>query len=97
MVFIDCFYYTFNMSYQELIKYRSSNVNLDSLILNNQLINYTSEEKERQKILYDDEVKHILQIEKEIEIEKEKEKIKLPLTKKQSYYSISDDLLYLSF
>tara|TARA_B110001450_G_scaffold33770_1_gene29086 strand:- start:12976 stop:13269 length:294 start_codon:yes stop_codon:yes gene_type:complete len=97
------------MSYQELIKYRSSNVNLDSLILNNQLINYTSKEKERQKFLYDDEVKHILQLEKEkeiekeieieieIEIEKEKEKIKLPLTKKQSYYSISDDLLYLSF
>ena len=51
MVFIDCFYYTFNISYQELIKYRSSNVNLDSLILNNQLINYTSKEKDRQKIM----------------------------------------------
>ena len=91
MVFIDCFYYTFNMSYQELIKYRSSNVNLDSLILNNQLINYTSQEKEKQKILYDDEVKDILQI------INENKNVKVPLTKKQSYYSISDDLLYLSF
>jgi len=48
MVYIDCFYYTFVMNYQDLIKFSSSNVSLDSLIRNNNLVNYTTQ-KERKK------------------------------------------------
>jgi len=51
MVFIDCFYYTFVMNYQDLIKFSSSNVSLDSLIRNNNLVNYTTHEREKETIL----------------------------------------------
>ena len=86
MVFIDCFYYTFVMNYQDLIKFSSSNVSLDSLIRNNNLINYTTQEREREKTSEDDEVKEIL---------KKVENPKSSLTKKQSYSSIQDDLIFL--
>lgn len=91
MVFIDCFYYTFVMNYQDLIKFSSSNVSLDSLIRNNNLVNYTTQEIEKQKKLEDDEVKEILKI-----VKKEKEfKQKPSLIKIQSYCSIQDELIFL--
>ena len=93
MVFIDCFYYTFVMNYQDLIKFSTSNVSLDSLIRNNNLVNYTTHEREKQKNLEDDEVKKILKIVKK---EKEKEFKKKPsLIKIQSYCSIQDELIFL--
>ena len=91
MVYIDCFYYTFVMNYQDLIKFSSSNVSLDSLIRNNNLVNYTTQEIEKQKKLEDDEVKEILKI-----VKKEKEfKQKPSLIKIQSYCSIQDELIFL--
>lgn len=93
MVFIDCFYYSFVMNYQDLIKFSSSNVSLDSLIRNNNLVNYTTHEREKQKTSEDDEIKEILKIVKK---EKEKEfKQKPSLIKIQSYCSIQDELIYL--
>ena len=86
MVFIDCFYYTFVMNYQDLIKFSSSNVSLDSIIRNNNLVNYTTREREKEKTSEDDEIKEILKI---------VEKPKLSLTKKQSYCSIQDELIFL--
>lgn len=91
MVFIDCFYYTFVMNYQDLIKFSTSNVSLDSLIRNNNLVNYTTHEREKQKNLEDDEIKEILKI-----VKKEKEfKQKPSLIKIQSYCSIQDELIFL--
>ena len=91
MVYIDCFYYTFVMNYQDLIKFSSSNVSLDSLIRNNNLVNYTTQEREKQKNLEDDEIKEILKI-----VKKEKEfKQKPSLIKIQSYCSIQDELIFL--
>jgi len=93
MVFIDCFYYSFVMNYQDLIKFSSSNVSLDSLIRNNNLVNYTTQEREKEKTSEDDEVKEILKIVKK---EKEKEfKQKPSLIKIQSYCSIQDELIFL--
>ena len=95
MVFIDCFYYSFVMNYQDLIKFSSSNVSLDSLIRNNNLVNYTTQEREKEKTSEDDEVKEILKIVKK-EKEKEKEfKQKPSLIKIQSYCSIQDELIFL--
>ena len=62
MVFIDCFYYTFVMNYQDLIKFSSSNVSLDSIIRNNNLVNYTTHKREKEKTSEDDEIKEILNI-----------------------------------
>lgn len=91
MVFIDCFYYTFVMNYQDLIKFSSSNVSLDSLIRNNNLVNYTTQEREKEKTSEDDEIKEILKI-----VKKEKEfKQKPSLIKIQSYCSIQDELIFL--
>ena len=97
MVYIDCFYYSFVMNYQDLIKFSSSNISLDSLIRNNNLVNYTTQEREKQKNLEDDEIKEILKIvKKEKEKEKEKEfKQKPSLIKIQSYCSIQDELIFL--
>ena len=93
MVYIDCFYYTFVMNYQDLIKFSSSNISLDSLIRNNNLVNYTTHEREKEKNLEDDEIKEILKIVKK---EKEKEfKQKSSLIKIQSYCSIQDELIFL--
>ena len=93
MVFIDCFYYTFVMNYQDLIKFSTSNVSLDSLIRNNNLVNYTTQEREKEKTSEDDEIKEILKIVKK---EKEKEfKQKPSLIKIQSYCSIQDELIFL--
>jgi len=86
MVFIDCFYYTFVIKYEDLIKFSSSNVNLDSLIRNNNRVNYTTHEREKEKTSEDDEIKEILKI---------VEKPKSSLTKKQSYCSIQDELIFL--
>ena len=95
MVFIDCFYYSFVMNYQDLIKFSTSNVSLDSLIRNNNLVNYTTQEREKEKTSEDDEVKEILKIVKK-EKEKEKEfKQKPSLIKIQSYCSIQDELIFL--
>lgn len=95
MVFIDCFYYSFVMNYQDLIKFSSSNISLDSLIRNNNLVNYTTQEREKEKTSEDDEVKEILKIVKK-EKEKEKEfKQKPSLIKIQSYCSIQDELIFL--
>ena len=91
MVFIDCFYYSFVMNYQDLIKFSSSNVSLDSLIRNNNLVNYTTQEREKEKTSEDDEIKEILKI-----VKKEKEfKQKPSLIKIQSYCSIQDELIFL--
>jgi hypothetical protein len=93
MVFIDCFYYSFVMNYQDLIKFSTSNVSLDSLIRNNNLVNYTTQEREKEKTSEDDEIKEILKIVKK---EKEKEfKQKPSLIKIQSYCSIQDELIFL--
>ena len=93
MVYIDCFYYSFVMNYQDLIKFSSSNVSLDSLIRNNNLVNYTTHKREKEKNLEHDEVKEILKIVKK---EKEKEfKQKPSLIKIQSYCSIQDELIFL--
>ena len=86
MVFIDCFYYSFVMNYQDLIKFSSSNVSLDSLIRNNNLVNYTTHEREKEKTSEDDQIKEIL---------KKEENPKASLTKKQSYCSIEDELIFL--
>ncbi len=91
MVFIDCFYYSFVMNYQDLIKFSSSNISLDSLIRNNNLVNYTTQEREKEKTSEDDEIKEILKI-----VKKEKEfKQKPSLIKIQSYCSIQDELIFL--
>ena len=91
MVYIDCYYYTFVMNYQDLIKFSSSNVSLDSLIRNNNLVNYTTHEREKEKTSEDDEIKEILKI-----VKKEKEfKQKPSLIKIQSYCSIQDELIFL--
>ena len=91
MVFIDCFYYSFVMNYQDLIKFSTSNVSLDSLIRNNNLVNYTTQEREKEKTSEDDEIKEILKI-----VKKEKEfKQKPSLIKIQSYCSIQDELIFL--
>jgi hypothetical protein len=82
MVFIDCFYYSFNISYEELKKYNIKEFNLQSYI------NYTTFEKQKQLMEHDDEVKEILK-------NSEKEEESKPLTKKQSYCSIQDKLIYL--
>tara|TARA_B110000902_G_C14156165_1_gene531488 strand:- start:26 stop:271 length:246 start_codon:yes stop_codon:yes gene_type:complete len=79
------------MNYQDLIKFSSSNVSLDSLIRNNNLVNYTTQEREKEKTSEDDEIKEILKI-----VKKEKEfKQKPSLIKIQSYCSIQDELIFL--
>jgi len=85
------------MNYQDLIKFSTSNVSLDSLIRNNNLVNYTTHKREKEKNLEDDEIKEILKIvKKEKEKEKEKEfKQKPSLIKIQSYCSIQDELIFL--
>jgi len=85
------------MNYQDLIKFSTSNVSLDSLIRNNNLVNYTTQEREKEKTSEDDEIKEILKIvKKEKEKEKEKEfKQKPSLIKIQSYCSIQDELIFL--
>ena len=81
------------MNYQDLIKFSTSNVSLDSLIRNNNLVNYTTREREKEKTSEDDEIKEILKIVKK---EKEKEfKQKPSLIKIQSYCSIQDELIFL--
>lgn len=90
MVFIDCFYYSFVIKYEELIKYGTSNVSLDSLIINNNLVNYTKQEIEKQKKLQHDEAEKILKI-----VKKKEFKQKSSLIKIQSYYSIEDELIFL--
>lgn len=90
MVFIDCFYYSFNISYEELKKYNIKEFNLQSYMnFIRSYINYTTFEKQKQLIEDDDEVNEILK-----NAEKEEES-KPSLTKKQSYCSIEDKLIYL--
>ena len=61
MVFIDCFYYSFNISYEELKKYNIKEFNLQSYMnYIRSYINYTTFEKQKQLIKDDDEVNEIL-------------------------------------
>ena len=90
MVYVDCFYYGFIINSKELIKFNifnsnsNSNYNINSLIFNNNLVNYTSFKREQEKNIHDDEVKGILSCVP-----------KFTLSKKQSYSSIEDGLVYL--
>lgn len=90
MVFIDCFYYSFNISYEELKKYNIKEFNLQSYMnYIHSYINYTTFEKQKQLIKDDDEVNEILKN------SEKKGESKPSLTKKQSYCSIEDKLIYL--
>ena len=86
MLYVDCFYYGFIINTKELIKFNisNSNYNSNSLIFNNNLVNYTTFKREQEKNIYDDEVKGILGCVS-----------KFTLSKKQSYSSIEDGLVYL--
>lgn len=92
MLYVDCFYYGFIINSKELIKFNISNSNSisnsisnsNSLIFNNNLVNYTTFKREQEKNIYDDEVKGILGCVS-----------KFTLSKKQSYSSIEDGLVYL--
>lgn len=95
MVYVDCFYYGFNISYEELQKYNFNKLYLNNFLLFNN-INYTSFEEQKQNYKHDNEVKQILN---DVNKEKMKTKEKKPkpsLTKKKSYFSIEDELLYLN-
>lgn len=94
MVYVDCFYYGFNISYEELQKYDFNKLYLNNFVLFNN-INYTTFEEEKKNYKDDDEVKEILNDVKEKTRTKE-EKHKASLTKKKSYFSIEDELLYLN-
>jgi hypothetical protein len=83
MIYIDCYYYGFYINYEELKKYNIKQINLKSNI------KYTSFEKQKLLIENDDEINKILK-----NVEK-KESFKSTLTKKQSYCSIQDKLIYL--
>ena len=81
MILIDCFYYTFYISYDKLKKYNIKNFN------SNYHINYTTFEKQKKIIEEDNEISKILKNE---EIEESKSKLK----KKQSYSSIESNIKY---
>jgi hypothetical protein len=95
MVYVDCFYYGFNISYEELQKYDFNKLYLNNFTLYNN-INYTTFEEQQQSNLDDDEVKKILNDVKEKKLRTKEEKPKPSLTKKKSYFSIEDELLYLN-
>lgn len=81
MILIDCFYYTFYISYEKLKKYNIKNFN------SNYHINYTTFEKQKKIIEEDNEIIKIL---KNVKIEESKPKLK----KKQSYSSIESNIKY---
>lgn len=94
MVYVDCFYYGFNISYEELQKYDFNKLYLNNFTLYNN-INYTTFEEQQQSNLDDNEVKQILNDVNKEKLRTKEEKPKSSLTKKQSYCSIQDELIFL--